>query len=77
MDVLDMRLNDSGPNWRRVLKALDVLKYCLGKGSTRVAMWARDNIYIVKTLREFQYIDKDGTDSGMHGVLPCASPPSS
>ena len=77
MDALDTRLSDSGPNWRRVLKALKMFGYCLRVGSIRVATWARENLFIVENLREFQYIDKDGKDSGLHGVLPCASPPSS
>lgn len=66
MDMLDKRLNDKGKNWRHVLKALKVLDYCLHEGSEHVVVWAKDNIYIIKTLREFQYIDEDGKDQGMN-----------
>jgi len=27
----------------------------------------RENLYIVKTLKEFQYIDEDGKDQGANG----------
>ncbi|CAZ83634.1 unnamed protein product [Tuber melanosporum] len=66
MDMLDKRLNDKGKNWRHVLKALKVLDYCLHEGSEHVVVWAKDNIYIIKTLREFQFIDEDGRDQGLN-----------
>ncbi|XPS69487.1 hypothetical protein M3J09_001756 [Ascochyta lentis] len=66
MDMLDKRLNDKGKNWRHVLKSLKVLDYCLHEGSELVVTWARKNIYIIKTLREFQYTDEDGRDVGQN-----------
>ncbi|MCJ1476577.1 hypothetical protein MMC13_005243 [Lambiella insularis] len=66
MDMLDKRLNDKGKNWRHVLKSLKVLDYCLHEGSELVVTWARKNIYVIKTLREFQYIDDDGHDVGQN-----------
>ncbi|KIW49377.1 hypothetical protein PV05_11058 [Exophiala xenobiotica] len=66
MDMLDKRLNDKGKNWRHVLKSLKVLDYCLHEGSELVVTWARKNIYIIKTLREFMYIDEDGKDVGQN-----------
>ena len=73
MDMLDKRMNDKGKNWRHVLKSLKVLDYTLHEGSEMVVTWARKNIYIVKTLREFQYIDEDGRDVGQNGnrTFPC------
>lgn len=68
--MLDKRLNDKGKNWRHVLKSLKVLDYCLHEGSELVVTWARKNVYIIKTLREFQYIDEDGRDVGQNGRLP-------
>lgn len=62
--MLDKRLNDKGKNWRHVLKSLKVLDYCLHEGSELVVTWARKNIYIIKTLREFMHIDEDGRDVG-------------
>jgi epsin len=41
-----------------------VLDYCLHAGSENVVIYFRDNIYIVKTLKEFQYVDEDGKDQG-------------
>ena len=67
MDMLDKRLNDKGKNWRHVLKALKVLDYCLHEGSERVVTWARQNMYIIKTLREFTYTDEESRDVGQNG----------
>ncbi|KAL8926337.1 MAG: hypothetical protein Q9172_001846 [Xanthocarpia lactea] len=69
MDMLDKRLNDKGKNWRHVLKSLKVLDYCLHEGSELVVTWARKNVYIIKTLREFQYVDDDGRDVGNNGDI--------
>ncbi|KAI0483858.1 hypothetical protein F4859DRAFT_503334 [Xylaria cf. heliscus] len=66
MDMIDKRLNDKGKNWRHVLKALKVLDYCLHEGSELVVTWGRKNIYIIKTLREFVYIDEEGRDVGQN-----------
>lgn len=76
--MLDKRLNDKGKNWRHVLKSLKVLDYCLHEGSELVVTWARKNIYIIKTLREFQYIDEESRDVGLNGMprtvqLQCAT----
>lgn len=68
MDMLDKRLNDKGKNWRHVLKSLKVLDYCLHEGSELVVTWARKNIFVVKTLREFQYLDEDSRDVGQNGM---------
>lgn len=70
MDMLDKRLNDKGKNWRHVLKSLKVLDYCLHEGSELVVTWARKNIYIIKTLREFIHIDEDGRDVGASSKTP-------
>ncbi|KAK2591658.1 hypothetical protein QQS21_010643 [Conoideocrella luteorostrata] len=66
MDMIDKRLNDKGKNWRHVLKALKVLDYCLHEGSELVVTWARQSVYIIKTLREFQYVDEEGRDVGQN-----------
>ncbi|CRG87772.1 Epsin-1 [Talaromyces islandicus] len=66
VEMLDKRLNDKGKNWRHVLKSLKVLDYCLHEGSELVVTWARKNVYIIKTLREFQYIDDEGRDVGQN-----------
>lgn len=66
MVMIAKRLNDSGKNWRHVFKALTLLDYCLHSGSDNVVAYARENLYVVKTLREFQYIDEDGKDQGVN-----------
>ena len=45
-------------------QSLTVLDYLLHAGSENVVVYFRDNIYIVKTLKEFQYIDEEGKDQG-------------
>ncbi|KAI9278885.1 hypothetical protein BDA99DRAFT_554484 [Phascolomyces articulosus] len=64
MDMIDRRLNDKGKNWRHVFKALLVLDYCLHVGSDNVVLYAKENVYVVKTLKEFQHIDDNGRDVG-------------
>ncbi|RCH80675.1 hypothetical protein CU097_001563, partial [Rhizopus azygosporus] len=67
MDMLDKRLNDKGKNWRHVFKALVVLDYLLHFGSENVVLYAKENVYVIKTLREFQHLDDAGRDVG-HNV---------
>lgn len=62
--MIDRRLNDKGKNWRHVMKALTLLDYIIHYGSENVVLWSKDNLYIIKTLREFQYIDEEGRDQG-------------
>ncbi|KAG1350442.1 hypothetical protein G6F62_003271 [Rhizopus arrhizus] len=64
MDMIDKRLNDKGKNWRHVFKALLLLDYCLHVGSENVVLYAKENIYVVKTLKEFQHVDETGKDVG-------------
>ena len=33
-------------------------------GSENVVIYFRDNIYIIKTLKEFQFVDEEGKDQG-------------
>lgn len=46
------------------VQTLTLLDYCLHAGSENVVIYFRDNVYLVKTLKEFQYIDEDGKDQG-------------
>lgn len=64
MEMLDKRLNDKGKNWRHVFKSLTVLDYLLHAGSENVVIYFRDNLYVIKTLKEFQYVDEYGKDQG-------------
>lgn len=45
-------------------QSLTVLDYLLHAGSENVVIYFRDNIYIIKTLKEFQYVDEYGKDQG-------------
>ncbi|KAI8355667.1 hypothetical protein BD560DRAFT_406903 [Blakeslea trispora] len=66
MDMLDRRLNDKGKNWRHVYKALLLLDYCIHVGSENVVLYAKENIYVVRTLKEFQHVDDGGKDVGFN-----------
>ncbi|KAJ3019650.1 hypothetical protein NUW54_g28 [Trametes sanguinea] len=70
MEMLDKRLNDKGKNWRHVFKSLTVLDYLLHAGSENVVVYFRDNLYVIKTLKEFQYIDEEGKDQGRIPAAP-------
>ena len=45
------------------------MDYLLQSGSEAVLVYAKDNLYAVKTLKEFQYIDDEGRDQGMNGLF--------
>lgn len=64
MDMLDRRLNDKGRNWRHVAKSLTVLDYLVRYGSEKCVLWSKDNLYIIKTLREFIHFDEMNNDQG-------------
>ncbi|KAK7046775.1 ENTH domain-containing protein [Favolaschia claudopus] len=64
MEMLDKRLNDKGKNWRHVFKSLTLLDYLLHQGSENVIIYFKDNLYVIKTLKEFQYVDEEGKDQG-------------
>lgn len=66
MGMLWKRLNDHGKNWRHVYKALTLMDYLVKTGSEQVAKECREKIYSIQTLRDFQYIDKDGRDQGIN-----------
>lgn len=41
-----------------------MLDYLLHAGSENVVLYFKDNLYVIKTLKEFQYVDEDGKDCG-------------
>ena len=50
--------------WAETFQSLTVLDYLLHAGSENVVLYFKDNLYIIKTLKEFQYVDEDGKDCG-------------
>ncbi|KAA0705505.1 Epsin-2 EPS-15-interacting protein 2 [Triplophysa tibetana] len=66
MSMIWRRLNDHGKNWRHVYKALTLLDYLIKTGSERVALQCKENIFAIQTLKDFQYIDRDGKDQGIN-----------
>lgn len=65
MQMIWKRMNDHGKNWRHVYKALLLLEYLIKTGTEKVAQQCKENIYAIKTLNEFQYME-EGKDQGMH-----------
>ncbi|KAL8293335.1 hypothetical protein RQP46_000036 [Phenoliferia psychrophenolica] len=59
IETIDKRLEDKGKNWRHVYKSLILLQYLLENGHELVVVYCRENLYVIKTLQEFQYIDGD------------------
>ncbi|KAL2083967.1 hypothetical protein ACEWY4_019485 [Coilia grayii] len=45
---------------------MTLMEYLIKTGSERVAQQCRENIYAVQTLKDFQYIDRDGKDQGVN-----------
>ncbi|XP_056391536.1 epsin-2 isoform X2 [Hyla sarda] len=66
MSMIWRRLNDHGKNWRHVYKALTLLDYLIKTGSERVSHQCKENIFAIQTLKDFQYIDRDGKDQGIN-----------
>ncbi|GAA6030907.1 hypothetical protein JCM8097_008930 [Rhodosporidiobolus ruineniae] len=64
--MLDRRLNDKGKNWRHVYKSLVLIDYLLRNGSMAIVRYFTQNLYVIKTLKEFQHLDDNGTDVGLN-----------
>ncbi|XP_073338934.1 uncharacterized protein [Pagrus major] len=63
MTMLWKRLKDD-KNWRHIHKSLTLLEYLLKTGDDRVLLKMKDNVYIVKALTEYRFVEKDGKDQG-------------
>jgi len=58
------RVNEQGRNWRIVYKALCLLEFLVRNGSERAVEDARDHMYQMRSLCDFQYND----GSADHGI---------
>uniref|UniRef100_A0A1A8I2Z2 ENTH domain-containing protein n=1 Tax=Nothobranchius kuhntae TaxID=321403 RepID=A0A1A8I2Z2_NOTKU len=65
MTMLWKRLKDD-KNWRHIHKSLTLLEYLLKTGDDRVLLKMKENIYIVKALTEYRFVEKDGKDQGVN-----------
>ncbi|XP_014845479.1 PREDICTED: epsin-1-like isoform X1 [Poecilia mexicana] len=65
MTMLWKRLKDD-KNWRHIHKSLTLLEYLLKTGDDRVMLKMKENIYIVKALTEYRFVEKDGKDQGVN-----------
>ncbi len=41
-----------------------VLEYLIKSGSDRVSQQCKENMFSIETLKDFQFLDKDGKDQG-------------
>lgn len=57
MPIVWKRLNDHGKNWRHVYKSLVLLDYLVRYGSKRITQQCKENIFVIQTLKDFQYIE--------------------
>uniref|UniRef100_A0A8C6TVN0 Zgc:194578 n=1 Tax=Neogobius melanostomus TaxID=47308 RepID=A0A8C6TVN0_9GOBI len=65
MTMLWKRLKDDR-NWRHIHKSLTLLECLLKTGDERVLLKMKDNVYIVKALTEYRFVEKDGKDNGVN-----------
>lgn len=59
MPLVWQRMDEKGRNWRIVFKTLCLLEACIRYGSERVIDEAKERIYAIKTLTDFQYTDPE------------------
>ena len=52
-------------------QSLTVLEYLIKAGSERVTQQCKDNLFSIQTLKDFQFMDKEGKDQGVNGTLSC------
>ena len=43
------------------------MEYLVKSGSQRVVAQCKDNMFSIETLKEFQFVDKEGIDQGTSG----------
>ncbi len=51
-------------------QSLVLLDYLIKSGSERVTAQCKDNIFSIQTLKDFQYVDKEGKDQGANSKQP-------
>eukprot|EP00842_Homolaphlyctis_polyrhiza_P000473 jgi/Hompol1/1426/HPOL_001387-RA len=67
MRTISMRLQEPpSATWRQTYKALQLLEYLIKNGSERVVDSARANIYELRALLNYNYIDDKKKDQGMN-----------
>ena len=49
-----------------LLQAMTLMEYLIKTGSERVSQQCKENMYAVQTLKDFQYVDRDGKDQGVN-----------
>ncbi|KAJ0971409.1 hypothetical protein J5N97_019368 [Dioscorea zingiberensis] len=66
MNVLWTRLNDTGPNWRHVYKALAVVEYLIANGSDRAVDDILECSSKIAAVSSFEYVEPNGKDLGIN-----------
>ncbi|ELK32527.1 Epsin-1 [Myotis davidii] len=60
------RLSDHGQNWRHAYKVLTLMEHPIKTGSELVSQQCQENMYAAQTLKDLQYLDRDGKDQGVN-----------
>ena len=60
--------------YTHIVQSLVVLDYLIKSGNERVSLQCKENMFSIQTLKDFQFIDKDGKDQGANGNVVYAYP---
>ncbi|KDP34134.1 hypothetical protein JCGZ_07705 [Jatropha curcas] len=66
MNVLWVRLGETGKDWRLVYKALSVIEYLIAHGSERAVDDIIEHTFQISSLSSFEYVEPNGKDSGLN-----------
>jgi len=53
---------------KKKIQALQLLEYLIKNGSERVVSNCHENIYTIRALQKFIYVDPNGKDQGINGI---------
>ncbi|OUM59281.1 hypothetical protein PIROE2DRAFT_47233 [Piromyces sp. E2] len=67
MNTIYTRLTEcTDDKWRQCYKALQLLEYLIKNGSEKVIRSCHENIYVIRALQKFIYVDPNGKDQGIN-----------
>ncbi|CAK9169026.1 unnamed protein product [Ilex paraguariensis] len=66
MNVLWVRLSETGRTWRYVYKALAVIEYLVAHGSERAVDDIIEHTFQISSLASFEYVEPSGKDQGVN-----------
>ena len=67
LNVLFMKLEESGKNWRMCYKALGVIEFMVSHGSERSVSLLRSHMHYIRALETFKHVNpSNGRDEGIN-----------